>query len=100
MNSVIILGSSPDSESIFHKKLKLKLKDKGEEGRIAFLKDYLDYLIRNRGTLPPDFPTFVREVMGLDGRKGWIHITIWHQDSELVSLARDRNYEFKVEHYD
>ncbi|MFQ6137004.1 MAG: hypothetical protein ACE5PM_07475, partial [Candidatus Hydrothermarchaeales archaeon] len=51
-------------ESVFHKKLKLKLKEKGANGRILFLTDYLDFLIRNKKTLPPDFPTFVREIMG------------------------------------
>lgn len=87
-------------ESIFHKKLKVKLKEKGDEGRIMFLKDYLDYLIRNNRIIPPDFPTFVREIMGLDDRKGFIHIRIWHEKSELVQFVRDRGYEFRIEHYD
>lgn len=89
-----------EQESIFHKKLKLKLKEKGNEGRILFLKDYLDYLIRDKTTIPPDFPTFCREIMGLDDRSGWIHITVWHQDSELRQFAQDRGYEHRVEHYD
>ncbi|MFH1774921.1 MAG: hypothetical protein ABH874_08200 [Methanobacteriota archaeon] len=87
-------------ESVFHKKLKLKLKEKGREGRILFLKDYLEYLIMNNKTIPPDFPTFVREIMGLDDRAGFIHIRIWHEKSELVEFAMNRDYEYKVEHYD
>ncbi len=87
-------------ESVFHKKLKLKLKEKGREGRILFLKDYLDYLVRKDRTIPPDFPTFVREIMGLDDRSGFIHIRIWHEKSELVEFAIDKGYEYKVEHYD
>jgi hypothetical protein len=86
-------------ESVFHKKLKVKLKDRGDEGRIRFLEDYLDYLLRTQKTIPPDFPTFVREIMGLDERKGWIHIRIWHADSELVEFARARGYEYKIDHY-
>lgn len=100
---VIILdvGSEVDErESVFFKKLKLKLKEKGKKGRIFFLQDYLDYLIRKNKTLPPDFPTFVREIMGLDGRGGFIHIRIWHEKSELVEFAIDRDYEYRVEHYD
>lgn len=89
-----------EQESVFHKKLKLKLKEKGEEGRITFLKDYLDYLIKNKKTIPPDFPTFVREIMGLDDRAGFIHIRIWHEKSELVEFAINRNYEYRVDHYD
>jgi len=87
-------------ENVFHKKLKLKLKEKGKEGRITFLKDYLEYLIRNEKTLPPDFPTFVREILGLDDRKGFIHIRIWHGDSELVEFAKAMRYEYKIDHYD
>jgi hypothetical protein len=87
-------------DTVFHKKLKVKLKEKGDEGRILFLKDYMDYLIRKKTTLPPDFPTFVREIMGLDGRGGFIHIRIWHEDSELVKFAVDRGYEYRVDHYD
>jgi hypothetical protein len=75
-------------ETVFHKKLKVMMKEKGDEGRIAFLEDYLDYLLRGKKTL------------GLDERKGWIHIRIWHKDSELVEFARSRGYEFKIEHYD
>lgn len=93
-------NSTDEKETVFFKKLKLKLKDKGDEGRIKFLQDYLDYLIRTRKTLPPDFPTFVREIMGLDNRNGFIHIKIWHEKSELVEFARARDYEYKVEHYD
>jgi len=87
-------------ESVFHKKLKVKLKEKGDEGRIRFLEDYLDYLLRTQKTIPPDFPSFVREILGLDERKGWIHIRIWHTDSELVEFARARGYEHKIDHYD
>jgi hypothetical protein len=86
-------------ETVFHKKLKVKMKEKGNEGRIAFLEDYLDYLLRTKKTLPPDFPTFVREIMGLDERKGFIHIRIWHSDSELVEFAAQRGYEYKIDHY-
>jgi hypothetical protein len=50
--------------------------------------------------MPPDFPTFVREIMGLDDRKGFIHIRIWHENSELVEFAKAMGYEFKVDHYD
>ena len=89
-----------EAESVFHKKLKLKLKEKGTEGRLTFLKDYLDYLVRANKTLPPDFPTFVREIMGLDERGGFIHIRIWHEDSELVNFAKTRGYEYKIDIYD
>ncbi|MHC1568116.1 MAG: hypothetical protein ACXQTT_00670 [Candidatus Syntropharchaeia archaeon] len=89
-----------EEESVFHKKLKIKLKEKGKEGRIIFLKDYLDYIIRNDKTMPPDFPTFVREIMGLDDREGFIHIRIWHENSELVELAKARGYEYRIDHYD
>jgi hypothetical protein len=84
-------------ESVFHKKLKVKLKKPGNEGRIEFLKDYL---IRKNKVVPPDFPTFVREIMGLDDRSGFIHIRIWHQDSELVEFAKDKGYEYRIDHYD
>lgn len=87
-------------ESVFHKKLKIKLKQQGKEGRVEFLKDYLDYLIRSNKTIPPDFPTFVREVMGLDDRKGFIHIRVWNEKSELAEFAKSRKYEYRVEHYD
>ena len=99
---MILLSENQNNEceTIFHKKLKIKLKDKGNEGRILFLKDYLDFLIKRKTTLPPDFPTFVREIMGLDTRSGWIHITIWHDNSELKEFAINKGYEFKVEHYD
>jgi len=89
-----------EQETVFHKKLKLKMKDKGEEGRIAFLADYMDFLLREKRPLPPDFPTFTREIMGLDERKGFIHIRIWHSESELVEFARARGYEHKIDHYD
>ncbi len=89
-----------EEECVFHKKLKLKLKEKGKEGRLSFLKDYLDYLVRGSKTLPPDFPTFVREIMGLDEREGFIHMRIWHDDSELVNFAKTREYEYKIDLYD
>lgn len=89
-----------DEESVFHKKLKIKLKEKGKEGRITLLKDYLDFLIRANKTLPPDFPTFVREIMGLDERGGYLHIRIWHENSELVNFATARGYEYKIDIYD
>lgn len=99
---MILLSETENNEceTIFHKKLKIKLKGKGNEGRILFLKDYLDFLIKRKTTLPPDFPTFVREIMGLDKRSGWIHIAIWHENSELKEFAINKGYEFKVEHYD
>ncbi|MGQ9719655.1 MAG: hypothetical protein ACUVWK_07470 [Nitrososphaerales archaeon] len=89
-----------EEESVFHKKLKVKMKEKGKEGRIAFLKDYLDYLLRNDKTLPPDFPTFAREIMGLDERGGFIHIRIWHEKSELVEFSKAMGYGHKIDHYD
>lgn len=89
-----------EEESVFHKKLKIKLKERGKEGRIALLKDYLDYLLRENKTLPPDFPTFVREIMGLDERGGFIHIRIWHEKSELVEFAQKRGYEYRIDMYD
>lgn len=87
-------------DTVFHKKLKVKMKDKGDTGRIGFLGDYLDYLLRRKKLVPPDFPSFAREIMGLDERRGWIHIVIWHKDSELVEFARSRGYEYKIDHYD
>ncbi len=87
------------AETVFHKKLKVKMKEKGDEGRIGFLEDYLDYLLRSKKNVPPDFPTFAREIMGLDERKGFIHIGIWHSGSELVEFAKARNYEHKIDHY-
>ncbi len=87
-------------ESVFHKKLKIKLKEKGKEGRLLLLKDYLDYLVRDNKTIPPDFPTFVREIMGLDERGGFLHIRIWHENSELVTFAQARGYEYKIDIYD
>ncbi|MEM3068379.1 MAG: hypothetical protein QXH58_00510 [Nitrososphaerales archaeon] len=89
-----------EEESIFHKKLKIKLKEKGKEGRIILLKDYLDYLLRNNKTLPPDFPTFAREIMGLDDRGGFIHIKIWHEKSELVEFIKATGYDYKIDYYD
>jgi hypothetical protein len=87
-------------ESVFHKKLKIKLKEKGKEGRLILLKDYLDYLVRGNKTIPPDFPTFVREIMGLDERGGFLHLRIWHESSELVNFAQARGYEYKIDIYD
>ncbi|NOZ76518.1 MAG: hypothetical protein GXO65_02340 [Euryarchaeota archaeon] len=97
---MIDLNANDECETVFHKKLKVKLKEKGNQGRILFLKDYLEWLISKKTTLPPDFPTFVREIMGLDDRKGWIHITVWHENSELRQFATDMGYEYRVEHYD
>jgi hypothetical protein len=89
-----------EEESVFHGKLKIKLKEKDKEGRINFLKDYLDYLIRTNKTIPPDFPTFVREIIGLDDRGGFIHIRIWHEKSELVDFASAKGYEYRIDTYD
>lgn len=89
-----------EEESVFHKKLKIKLKEGGAKGRVEFLKDYLDFLITNKKTIPPDFPTFVREILGLDERQGYLHIRIWHENSELVEFAKSKNYEHRIEHYD
>ncbi len=89
-----------ERESVFHKKLKVKLKKQGMEGRIEFLREYLSYLIRNKKTIPPDFPTFVREILGLDARGGFIHIRIWHEKSELVEFVKSKNYEYRIDHYD
>lgn len=89
-----------ENEAVFHKKLKIKLKEKGKEGRLILLQDYLDYFIRGNKTLPPDFPTFVREIMGLDERAGFLHIRIWHENSELVDFAAARGYEYKIDTYD
>ena len=89
-----------EQESVFHKKLKIKLKQEGKEGRIEFLKDYLDYLIRSNKTIPPDFPSFVREILGLDERGGFLHIEIWHEKSELVEFAKSKNYEYRIDPYD
>lgn len=94
------MEEADERESVFHKKLKIKLKQQGEEGRIEFLKEYLDYLIRNKKTIPPDFPTFAREIMGLDVRGGFIHLRIWHEKSELVEFAKSKNYEYRIDHYD
>lgn len=96
---MIVLNEN-EEESVFHKKLKIKLKEKGKEGKITLLKDYLDYLLRNNKTLPPDFPTFAREIMGLDDRGGFIHIRIWHEKSELVEFIKAMGYEYKIDHYD
>lgn len=89
-----------ERESVFHKKLKVKLKQQGMEGRAEFLKDYLDYLIRNNKTVPPDFPTFVREILGLDERGGFLHIRIWHEKSDLVEFVKNKNYQHRIDHYD
>jgi len=87
-------------ESVFHKKLKVKLKERGREGRIIFLKEYLEFLLRNSRPLPPDFPAFCREVMGLDERNGYIHIRIWNERNELVEFVRSMNYEYRIDQYD
>ncbi len=87
-------------ESVFHKKLKVKLKEKGREGRIIFLKEYLDFILRSNLNLPPDFPTFCREVMGLDERNGFIHIRIWNERNEVVEFVKSMNYEYRIDHYD
>lgn len=84
---------------MFPKKLKIKLKEKGEEGRLLLLKDYLDYLLRSGKTLPPDFPTFAREIMGLDEREGCLHIKLWHEGEELVEFAKSKNYEYRIDKY-
>lgn len=97
---VILSERETEEESVFPKKLKIKLKEKGKEGRITLLKDYLDYFLRNNKTLPPDFPTFAREIMGLDDRNGFIHIKIWHEKSELVEFIKAMGYEYKIDHYD
>lgn len=89
-----------NQESVFHKKLKVKLKEKGKKGRIEFLKDYMDFILTKDRPMPPDFPTFTREIMGKDDRGGFIHITIWHSKSELVEFAQDRGYEHRVDIYD
>lgn len=94
------MEETEERESVFHKKLKVKLKQQGKGGRIQFLEEYLDYLLRNDKTIPPDFPTFVREIMGLDERGGFIHIRIWHEKSELVEFVNSKNYEHKIDHYD
>jgi hypothetical protein len=97
---VVLSEREVEEESVFYKKLKVRLKEKGKEGRIIFLKDYLDYLLRSDKTLPPDFPTFAREIMGLDERGGFIHIRIWHEKSELVEFAKAIGYEYKIDQYD
>jgi len=97
---VVLSEREAEEESVFYKKLKVRLKEKGKEGRIIFLKDYLDYLLRSDKTLPPDFPTFAREIMGLDERGGFIHIRIWHEKSELVEFTKAIGYEYKIDQYD
>jgi len=97
---VVLSEREAEEESVFHKKLKIKLKEKGKQGRITLLKDYLDYLLRSDKTLPPDFPTFAREIMGLDERGGFVHIKIWHEKSELVEFTKVMGYEYKIDHYD
>jgi hypothetical protein len=97
---VVEMKGTENQESVFHKKLKVKLRQPGKAGRIEFLKGYLDYLLRNNKTIPPDFPTFVREIMGLDERGGFIHIKIWHEKSELAEFVKSRNYEHRIDHYD
>lgn len=87
-------------ESVFQKKLKVMLKEKGREGRVEFLKDYLDYLLKGNKFLPPDFPTFAREVMGADDRGGFIHLRVWSDNCELVAFAREKGYRYKVDYHD
>jgi hypothetical protein len=87
-------------ESVFHKKLKVKLKERGREGRIIFLKDYLEFLLRNNRPLPPDFQAFCREVMGLDERNGYIYIRIWNERNEVVEFVRSMGYEYRIDQYD
>lgn len=87
-------------ESVFHKKLKVKLKEKGKEGKIILLREYLEFILRSNRTLPPDFPSFCREVMGLDERNGFIHIRIWNERNEVVEFVRSMNYEYRIDQYD
>jgi len=56
--------------------------------------------LRSDKTLPPDLPTFAREIMGLDDRGGFIHIRIWHEKNELVEFIKATAYEYKIDHYD
>lgn len=88
-----------ERESVFYKKLKIKLKQPGKRGRIELLKDYLDHLVSKDRIVPPDFPTFVREIMGLDERGGFLHIKIWHEKSDLVEFAKSKKYEYRIDHY-
>ena len=94
------MGKPAKQESVFHKKLKVKLKKPDVDGKAEFLTGYLEYLIRSNKTLPPDFPAFVREILGQDIREGFLHIRIWHEESELVDFAKSDNYEYKIDHYD
>lgn len=87
-------------ESLIPRKLKVKMKRPGEEGRIDFLKDYLDYLVRTRKSFPPDFPSFVREVQGADDRGGFIHLRVWSEECDLVGFAKARGYEHRVDQHD
>ncbi len=96
----LVSSDADQCETVFHKKLKIKLKEKGKTGRIDLLKDYLEFTINTNRTLAPDFPAFVREVMGLDDRAGWIHFSVWHESSELAEFAASMGYEHRVEHYD
>jgi hypothetical protein len=89
-----------EEESVFHKKLKIKLKQKGKEGRIELLKDYVDYLLRNNKFLPPDFPAFAREVMGTDSRGEFIHIRIYSDKCELVEFAKNKGYTYTIDQFD
>ncbi len=87
-------------ESLIPKKLKVKMKQPGKEGRIEFLKDYLDFLVRAQRSFPPDFPTFVREVQGADDRGGFIHLKVWSEECDLVNFAKARGYEHRVDQHD
>lgn len=89
-----------EEESVFHKKLKVKLKQKGKEGRIELLKDYMDYLLRNSKFLPPDFPTFAREVMGTDARGEFIHLRIYSDKCELVEFVKSKGYTHAIDQFD
>lgn len=84
---------------VFPKVLKIKLKEKGREGRILLVKDFLDFLLREGREIPPDFQFFVREVFGADDRGGFIHLKIWGE-SELVDFVRAREYEFRIDEHD
>lgn len=87
-------------DSLIPKKLKVKMKQPGKEGRIEFLKDYLDFLVRTQKSFPPDFPTFVREVQGADDRGGFIHLKVWSVECDLIHFAQARGYEHRVDQHD
>ena len=94
------MAEDKKEEFVFHKKLKVKLKKPGDEGKAEFLTGYLNYIILGKKTLPPDFPSFVREILGQDIREGFLHIRIWHEESELVDFAQKDNYEYKIDNFD